>query len=71
MSQNTNEVINPINKHTMEKERYMLIHMDKHVHRFKWLTEAQHYAKINCRGDYEFYIIVDTEKDEVVGKWNY
>lgn len=55
----------------MEKERYMLIHMDKHVHRFKWLTEAQHYAKINCRGDYEFYIIVDTEKDEVVGKWNY
>lgn len=55
----------------MKKDRFMLIHMDKNVHRFKWLSEAMRYAIINCRGNYEFYIIVDTQNDEVVYKWSY
>lgn len=49
----------------------MLIYMDKIVHRFATLQLAQDYAKLHCRGTYEFYVIVDTEKDEVVDKWSY
>lgn len=60
-----------LNQCTMEKGRFLLIHMDKYVYRFKWLTEAQRYAVSHCRGSYEFYIIVDTEKDEVVNSWSY
>lgn len=59
------------NQITMEKGKYMLIHMDKNVHRFKWLSEAQRYAICHCRGSYEYYVIVDTEKDKVVDKWSY
>lgn len=55
----------------MEKGRYMLIHMDKYVYRFKWRSQAFRYAGINCRGAFEYYIIVDTEKDEVIGRWYY
>lgn len=55
----------------MEKGKYMLIHMDRHVYRFKYLWEAQRYASIHCRGSYEFYVIVDTKEDKVVCKWSY
>ena len=49
----------------------MLIHMDKNVHRFKWLSQAKRYARINCRGSYGFYVIIDTRKNEIVEKWSY
>ena len=55
----------------MEKERYMLIHVDKYVYRFKWLTQAQRYALIHCRDSFGYYIIVDTVEDKVVYKWMY
>lgn len=55
----------------MEKGRFMLIHKDKYVYRFKYRTEAQRYAICNCRGAYSFYVIVDTEKDEVITAWGY
>ena len=55
----------------MEKGRYLLIHKDRYVYRFRWLSEAKRYAICNCRGSYEFYVIVDTEKDEVVDSWSY
>ena len=71
MSHTTNEVINPLNQYTMQTKRYMLIHMDKNVHHFKWLSEAKRYAIINCRGSYEYYVIIDTRKNEVVDKWSY
>lgn len=71
MSQTTNEVINPQNQYTMEKERYLLIYMDRYVYRFKWLTQAQRYAVSCCRGIDGHYIIVDTERDDVVGEWTY
>lgn len=71
MSHTTNEVINPLNQYTMEKGRYMLIHMDEYVYRFTWQMQAYLYAVENCRGKHEYYIIVDTEKNEVVDRWNY
>lgn len=49
----------------------MLIHNDKHIYRFRYLKRAKLYAVDNCRGNYEFYIVIDTEKDEVVCKWCY
>lgn len=49
----------------------MLIYMDKYVYRFNWLVTARNYAKMRCRGTYEFYVIVDVEKNEVVEKWSY
>lgn len=55
----------------MEEKPYMLIHLDKNVYRFKCLWEAQNYAKRNCRGSYEFYIIVDTKENKVISKWSY
>lgn len=55
----------------MEKERYMLIHNDSTIYRFKYHSEALRYATMHCRDSYEFYIIVDTEKDEVVNRWPY
>ena len=55
----------------MEKGKFMLIHMDKYVYRFKYLSEAQRYAICKCRGNYEFYVIVNLEKDEVVVAWSY
>lgn len=71
MSQTTNEVINHLNQYTMEKDRFMLIHNDEFVYRFKWLELAKLYAIGHCRGSYEFYIIIDTERDRVVYKWHY
>lgn len=71
MSQTTNKVINPLNQYTMKTRRYILIYMDRYVYRFAWLELARRYAKKHCRGSYEFYVIVDTEKDEVVDKWSY
>lgn len=70
MSHTTNEVINPLNQYTMNKDRYMLIHLDTYVYRFKSMPEAQSYANANCCGIYEFYIIVDTWEDKVVEVWN-
>lgn len=55
----------------MKKGRYILIHKNKYVYRFKWLTTARRYAIKNCRGSYEFYVIIDLQKDEVVDSWNY
>lgn len=55
----------------MEKERYMVIHNGRTIHRFKCLAEALYYATIHSHGNYEFCIVVDTEKDEVVNKWSY
>lgn len=55
----------------MEKGRYMLIHLDKHVYRFKSKLSARAYAMHNCRGCYEFYVIVDIEEDKVVEHWSY
>lgn len=49
----------------------MLIHKDSDVHRFKWLLQARHYARKHCRGNYEYYVIIDTRKDEVVEQWSY
>ena len=49
----------------------MLIHMDEYVYRFTWQMQAYLYAVENCRGKHEYYIIVDTEKNEVVDRWNY
>lgn len=49
----------------------MLIYMDKYVYRFKWLTQAQRYAASYCRGIGNYYIIVDTERNNVVNTWNY
>lgn len=54
----------------MNKDRYMLIHLDTYVYRFKSMPEAQSYANANCCGIYEFYIIVDTWEDKVVEVWN-
>lgn len=55
----------------MEQGRYMLIHMDKYVYRFKCRTQAYDYAGKHCSGAYEYYVIVDTEKNEVISKWYY
>lgn len=55
----------------MKKGRYMLIHVKKNVYRFSKFSEALVYAKEHCRGSYEFYVIVDTEKDIVVEEWSY
>lgn len=71
MSHTPNEVINPLNQYIMEKERYMLIHMDKNIYRFKWLSQAKYEARKRFRLDYEYYIIVDTWEDKVIYKWSY
>ena len=55
----------------MEKGRYMLIHMNQDVYRFNLATRAELFAVMRCRGKREFYIIVDTEKNEVIRKWSY
>lgn len=55
----------------MEKGRFMLIHMDKIVHRFDSLRRAILYAMGNCRGSHEYYIIVDTVENKVIDKWLY
>lgn len=55
----------------MEKGRYMLIFQSEYIYRFKTHYEAQRYANANCSGIYKFYIIVDTEKNEIVEKWSY
>lgn len=55
----------------MEKGEYLLIHKDKYVYRFKRRIDAQRYAICNCRGSYEFYVIVDLEKNEVISRWSY
>lgn len=64
-------VINTLKRYTMEKDRFLLIHMDKNVRRFKSIASAINYTKKYCRGNYEFYVIVDTEEDKVVCKWSY
>lgn len=55
----------------MKKGRYMLIHMDRYIHRFKYLKRAKLYAIDNCQGSREFYIIIDTKTDRVVCRWYY
>lgn len=55
----------------MEKERFMLIHNNKNVYPFKWLTQAQRYAITHCRNANDFYVIIDTQEDKVVSKWCY
>lgn len=55
----------------MEKGKYMLIHMCKNVYRFDSLIRAKLYAIMQCRGRYEFYIIVDTVENKVVDNWSY
>lgn len=55
----------------MENERFVLVHMDKYVYRFECLSQARIYAYNNCRGKYEYYVIVDLEKNVVVTKWSY
>lgn len=55
----------------MEKGRFLLIYMDRNVYRFKYLTQAKRYAICNCRDPYNYYVIVDLEKDEVILKWIY
>lgn len=55
----------------MKTKRYMLIHMETNVKRFKWLFQAKAYARKNCQGSYEFYVIVDVEKNKVVWRWSY
>lgn len=55
----------------MKNYRYMLIHMNRVLRRFKKQEEAECYALCHCRGNYEFYIIVDTRENEVVYKWSY
>ena len=55
----------------MEKEKFMLIHMDKNVHRFDSLRRAILYAMEHCRGSHEYYIIVDTVENKVIDKWSY
>lgn len=49
----------------------MLIHNDKDIYRFKWYTQAQRYAIVNCRGNGNRYLIIDTEKDKVLDNWIY
>lgn len=49
----------------------MLIHMNRKIRRFDNQEKAESYALCHCRGNYEFYIIVDTEENEVVYKWSY
>lgn len=53
----------------MKEERFILIHLDKYVYKFSYLSQAKRYAIINCRGPFDFYIIVDLEKCEIVLKW--
>lgn len=55
----------------MKKGRFILIHNDTFVYRFEFLVLAERYASSFCRGIYEFYVIVDTEKDEVASRWSY
>lgn len=55
----------------MEKGRFMLIHKDEFVYRFKYLSAAQRYAICHCRDVYSFYVIVDLEKNEIVTTWFY
>lgn len=64
-------IINPLNRYKMEKDRFMVIHMDKYVYRFNWLVTASYYAKVCLRGSHEFYVIVDLETNEVVESWCY
>lgn len=49
----------------------MLIYRDRYVYRFESLSQAKDYAINNCRGSFEFYVIVDTEEDTVVESWSY
>ena len=55
----------------MEKGRYMLIHMDRNVYRFKWYHQALRYAKARCHGIDEYCIIVDTIENKVVVKLSF
>lgn len=55
----------------MEKNRFMLIYKDTYVYLFDSYKQARDYAGIHCRGKYEFYIIVDKVKNEVIYKWSY
>lgn len=55
----------------MEKKRYMLICMNKYIYRFEEYEQAETFAVKNCRGIYQYYIIVDTLLDEVLYQWSY
>lgn len=55
----------------MNRKRYLLVHMDSGVYRFRCLWCAKVYAKKHCRGKCEFYVIIDTWKNEVVDKWSH
>lgn len=54
-----------------EKGRFLLIHNDEYVCRFKTMLEAKTYAQKNCRGSHDFYIVVDLEIDAIVKTWVY
>lgn len=55
----------------MEKNRFMLVHNNEFVYRFESLIAARSFAEINCRRNYNYYIIVDTVEDKVVASWSY
>lgn len=55
----------------MERGRFILIHNNKDIYRFNWLTQAQRFAIAHCRRAYEFYAIIDTQEDKVVSRWCY
>lgn len=64
-------IINPLNRYKMEKDRFMVIHLDKYIYRFNRKVTASNHAKTFLRGSYEFYIIVDLKTNKVVERWRY
>lgn len=55
----------------MQKNKYMLIDIQKNVIRFKWLHQAQLYVVEKILGHTNSYIIIDTELDMVVDSWKF
>lgn len=45
----------------------MLIFVDTYVYRFESESEAITFGERSCRSNFDYYIVIDTEKDEVVG----
>ena len=68
---NVATVINKLKQYTMKEGRYLLIHKDKKVKRFAYISNALRYARMYCSDLFEFCVIVDTKKDEVICEWNY
>lgn len=53
----------------MEKDKFVLIHNDERIYRFKSLEEAKTFGACCCRGSYNYYAIIDMERNVVVYKW--